>query len=137
MHKLHLKTLLSLMQTQLLLFGSMAWKQANDDPHMIFLAPEQLLSKEFSELVKDGGMLMLHTCILAVDEAHLLNTWGTGFRKAYHQIGWVCSHLHNVVLLGTVNPAAPVFHLFSLRNPDFIIYMAELRVDEFGMTFLL
>ena len=37
----------------------------------------------------------------------------------------------------TVNLAPPVFHLFSLGNPDFIIYMAELRVDEFGMTFQL
>ena len=27
----------------------------------------------------------------------------------------------------TVNPAVPVFHLFSLRNPDFIIYRAELN----------
>jgi hypothetical protein len=34
----------------------------------------------------------------------------------------------------TVNPAGPVFHLFSSGNPDFIIYMAELRVDEFGMN---
>jgi hypothetical protein len=37
----------------------------------------------------------------------------------------------------TVDLAVPVFHLFSLGNPGFIIYMAELRVDEFGMTFLL
>jgi hypothetical protein len=37
----------------------------------------------------------------------------------------------------TVNPVGPVFHLFSLGNPEFIIYMAELRVDEFGMNFQL
>jgi hypothetical protein len=36
-----------------------------------------------------------------------------------------------------VDLAAPVFHMFSLRNPDFIMYMAELRADEFGMTFQL
>ena len=36
-----------------------------------------------------------------------------------------------------MNPAAPVFHLFSSGNPDFIIYVAELRADEFGMTFRL
>jgi hypothetical protein len=36
-----------------------------------------------------------------------------------------------------VDPAGPVFHLFSLGNPDFIIYMAGLRADEFGMNFQL
>jgi hypothetical protein len=35
----------------------------------------------------------------------------------------------------TVNLAGPVFHLFSSGNPDFIIYMDELRVDEIGMIF--
>jgi hypothetical protein len=35
----------------------------------------------------------------------------------------------------TVDLAGPVFYLLSSRNPYFIIYMAELRVDEFGMTF--
>ena len=34
-----------------------------------------------------------------------------------------------------MNLVGPVFHLFSLGNPDFIIYMAELRADEFGMNF--
>ena len=36
---------------------------------------------------------------------------------------------------GTVILAVPVFHLFNSGNPDFIMYMDELRVDEFGMTF--
>jgi hypothetical protein len=40
-------------------------------------------------------------------------------------------------LAATVNQAPPVFHLFSSENPDFIIHMAELRMDEFGMTFQL
>jgi len=39
-------------------------------------------------------------------------------------------HCNNPVSF-TVNPVGPVFHLFSLGNPDFIIYMAEFRVDEF------
>jgi hypothetical protein len=40
-----------------------------------------------------------------------------------------------IMHLITVDLAVPVFHLFSLGNPDFIIYMAELTVDEFGVTF--
>jgi hypothetical protein len=35
----------------------------------------------------------------------------------------------------TVNPVAPVFHPFSLGNLCFIIYMAELKADEFGVNF--
>ena len=37
----------------------------------------------------------------------------------------------------TVNLVVPAFHLFISGNPDFIIYVAELRVDEFGMNFQL
>jgi hypothetical protein len=47
--------------------------------------------------------------------------------------GFACS----VQSASTVDLAGPVFHLFSLGNPDFIIYMAELRADEFGMNFQL
>ena len=50
------------------------------------------------------------------------------------QQNWV---LKWTILYFTVNLVGPVFHLFSLGNPDFIIYMAELRVDEFGMNFQL
>ena len=32
---------------------------------------------------------------------------------------------------------APVFHPFNSGNLGFIIYMAELRADEFGLNFLL
>jgi superfamily II DNA helicase RecQ len=101
MDKLHLKTLVVNADTiaAARLKGDDLWEQTNNEPHMIFMAPEQLISKEFSDLVKDDGMLMLRTCILAIDEVHLLNTWGKGFRKAYQQIGWVRSRLRNVVLL--------------------------------------
>ena len=63
---------------------------------MIFLAPEQLVSKEFGDLVKDHGVIMLRTCIPIVDEAHLLNSWGMGFHQL---IGGVRSRLNNPVLL--------------------------------------
>ena len=80
MEKLGLKTLVinadTIAASQLR--GKNLWGKA-EGPHMIFLAPEQLVSKEFGTLVKDDGMLMLHTCILVVDEVHLLNTWGMAF----------------------------------------------------------
>jgi hypothetical protein len=119
MDKLHLKTLVINADTIAVarLNGIDLWKQANDNPHMIFLAPEQLLSKEFSNLVKDDGMLMLRTCIFAVDKAHLLNMWGTGFHKAYQQTGWVCSHLRNVVLLGLSATMCGGAHIQSVLLP--------------------
>ena len=76
--------------------GKNLWGKADEEPQMIFPAPEQLVSKEFGTLIKDDGMHMLRTCILVV---HLLNTWGMAFQKAYQQIGWVCARLHNPVLL--------------------------------------
>ena len=47
---------------------------------------------------------------------------------------WVTCLTHNHCEPSGVGP---VFHLFSLGNPDFRIYMAELRAHEFGMNFQL
>lgn len=68
MNKLGLQTLVINADTiaEARLQGDDLWKQANDEPHMTFTAPEQLISKEFGGLVKVGGTLMLRTCILAV-----------------------------------------------------------------------
>lgn len=73
MTKLGLKTLVINADTVATarLKGNDLWKEANDEPHMIFMAPEQLISKEFGDLVKDDGMLISRTCILVVDEAVL------------------------------------------------------------------
>jgi hypothetical protein len=38
-------------------------------------------------------------CVIAVDEAHLLNTWGASWRKAFRQIGWVRARFSDVVLI--------------------------------------
>lgn len=149
MDKLHLKTLVVNADTiaAARLKGDDLWEQTNNEPHMIFMAPEQLISKEFSDLVKDDGMLMLRTCILAIDEVHLLNTWGKGFRKAYQQIGWVRSRLRNVVLLAltaTMRGGAHIqsvchflglhqgrFHLIRQSNARPEVQML-IRVVKFG-----
>ena len=58
MTKLGLKTLIINADTiaTAQLKGDDLWKEANDEPHMIFMAPEQLISKEFGDLVKDDGI---------------------------------------------------------------------------------
>jgi superfamily II DNA helicase RecQ len=63
------------------------------------MAPEQLISDGFSGLVKDDTAFLRRVCLLAVDEAHILNTWGAAFRKVYRQIGWIRARLQDVVLL--------------------------------------
>jgi len=65
------------------------WEKAQMEPNMIFLAPKQLISKGFDDLSKDDSPFTAQICVVAVDEAHLLNTWCASWRKAFQQIGWV------------------------------------------------
>ena len=63
------------------------------------MASDQLISDGFSGLMKDDTAFLCRVCPLAVDEAHILNTWGAAFGKVYHQIGWIRAHPQDVVLL--------------------------------------
>jgi Helicase conserved C-terminal domain len=75
------------------------WKQAETGPNILFMALEQLISKDFNDLIKEDGPFAARVCAIAVDEVHLLNTWGKGWRKAFQQIGWVRARFSNVVLI--------------------------------------
>jgi superfamily II DNA helicase RecQ len=79
--------------------GENIWKKAETEPNMVFMAPEQLISDGFNGLLKDDSAFLCWVCLLVVDEAHILNTWGAAFRKVYRQIGWIRACLHDVVLL--------------------------------------
>ena len=79
--------------------GKNIWERAQTEPTMVFLAPEQLIAPGFSDLSKDGSEFAAHVCVIAVDEAHLLNTWGASWRKAFQQIGRVRARFSNVVLV--------------------------------------
>ena len=69
--------------------GEDIWEKAQMGPDMVFVAPEQLILKGFDGLSKDDSPFAARICVIAVDEAHLLNTWGASWRKAFQQIGWV------------------------------------------------
>ena len=43
------------------------------------MASDQLISDGFSGLMKDDTAFLCRVCLLAVDEAHILNTWGAAF----------------------------------------------------------
>lgn len=62
------------------------WTRAGGSgSRVLLLSPEQLISKRLEKLVNDSGFRK-RVCLLAVDELHLLDTWGHSFRKAYLQI---------------------------------------------------
>ena len=58
-----------------------------------------LLLKGFDALSKDGGDFVSQMCLIAVDEAHLLNIWGASWRKIFMQIGWVWGQFSDVVMV--------------------------------------
>jgi superfamily II DNA helicase RecQ len=105
--------------------GENIWKKADTEPNMIFMAPEQLISDGFSGLVKDDTAFLCRVCLLAVDEAHILNTWGAAFRKVYRQIGWIRARLRDVVLLALTatmrdgNPIENVCEFLGLHQGRF------------------
>lgn len=75
------------------------WDTAANGPSIIFLAPEQLINPEFSNLIKEDGEFAGRVCAIAVDEAHLLNTWGKRWRKCFQQIGWVRARFSRVTMI--------------------------------------
>jgi hypothetical protein len=79
--------------------GEDLWKRAETGPSLLFMAPEQLISKGFNDLAKDDGEFAARLCAIAVDEAHLLNSWGRSWRQAFQQIGFVRARFPNVVLI--------------------------------------
>jgi len=79
--------------------GENLWKTAETGPSLLFMAPEQLISPGFNDLAKDGGEFAARLCAIVVDEAHLLNTWGRSWRKAFRQIGFVHARFSRVVLI--------------------------------------
>jgi hypothetical protein len=38
------------------------WKQAETGPNILFMAPEQLISKDFNDLIKEDGPFAARVC---------------------------------------------------------------------------
>ena len=74
--------------------GEDIWKKAETEPSIVFLSPEQLSSPGFGDLSKDDSTFATRVCVIAVDEAHLLNSWGASWRKSFRQTlpfsGMIC-----------------------------------------------
>lgn len=65
------------------------WDRAHENgPRVLLLSPEQLIFKRLEKLTNDP-VFCGRVCALAVDEVHLLDSWGNSFRKAYQQVQFV------------------------------------------------
>lgn len=84
------------------------WTRASESgSRVLLLSPEQLISKRLEKLVNDLEFRK-RVCLLAVDEVHLLDTWGTSFRKAYHQIQFMRAQFElNLVMIAMTATLLP------------------------------
>ena len=79
----------------------------------MLISPEQLTSKGFKCLVDDpDSVFVCQVCLLAVDEAHLMNTWGQSFWQAFQEIGAMCAcfpgRLPLAAVTATLQDGAPL-----------------------------
>ena len=74
------------------------WTAAVHSYSMILLSPELLSSREFEALLQ-SPVFQARICALGIDEVHLLNSWGTGFRKAFLQLGYMRARMRDSVRL--------------------------------------
>lgn len=72
--------------------GENLWLTAQTGILMLLVSLEQLISKEFERLLQCKDFWN-RLCALGVDEAHLLDSWGLHFRKAFQQIGFMRARL--------------------------------------------
>ena len=84
------------------------WNRAGESgSRVLLLSPEQLISKRLEKLINVSAFRG-RVCLLGVDEAHLLDSWGNSFRQAYQQIQYVRarfdSNLVEIAMTATLLP---------------------------------
>ncbi|KIJ10722.1 hypothetical protein PAXINDRAFT_85604, partial [Paxillus involutus ATCC 200175] len=92
---------------------------------MVLLSPEQLKSTRFSDdVIQDKFNQRI--VLMAVDEAHLLNSWGKALRPAYMQIGYLRARLvmYPAVLATTATlekggPTTSVYETLGMEKGKF------------------
>ncbi|KAF9247257.1 P-loop containing nucleoside triphosphate hydrolase protein [Melanogaster broomeanus] len=103
---------------------------------MVLLSPEQLKSRGFWNVLEAKDFCQRIT-MMAIDEAHLLNSWGKALRPAYNQIGWLRARIatHPVLLVTTATlekgePTKRVCECLGLTNGTYhFIRRSNIRGD--------
>ncbi|KAJ8463000.1 hypothetical protein ONZ51_g10537 [Trametes cubensis] len=103
------------------------WVIARTDISILLLSPEQLASPGFESLLRHPAFYS-RICGLGLDELHLLDSWGLGFRQSYRQMGYVRARLPAwarflggtaTMLVG--DPQDRVFNMLGLRQGNFYL----------------
>lgn len=71
---------------------------------LLYLSPETLLSYSIETIIGDRDI-----GLLIIDEAHIVTTWGVGFRPDYWYLGSYINRLRNQILSGNKN-ASKIYH---------------------------
>jgi len=91
---------------------------------IIYITPESLLKEEL--FIKD---LIHHKklCLIAIDEAHCISSWGHDFRKDYQQLGclkdWIGDNkigFYACTATATINVQTEIINNLKLNNPKII-----------------
>ena len=94
---------------------------ATGRPHLIFVAPERMLTPRFLELATRIGV-----ATFAIDEAHCISQWGHDFRPEYRQLAELRSRfanasLHAYTATATDRVRRDIVEQLKLRDPAVLI----------------
>lgn len=89
--------------------------------HLIFVAPERLLTPRFLELVQP-----LSVRALAIDEAHCISQWGHDFRPEYRQLAQLkelfrAASIHAYTATATARVRLDIIEQLGLRDPTVLV----------------
>jgi ATP-dependent DNA helicase RecQ len=89
--------------------------------HLIFVAPERMLTPRFLELAA-----RLHVSTFAIDEAHCISHWGHDFRPDYRQLAELRTRFQNASLQAYTATATPrvrsdIVEQLRLKNPTVLV----------------
>ncbi|MGH7781885.1 MAG: DNA helicase RecQ [Candidatus Binataceae bacterium] len=94
---------------------------ASGRPHLVFVAPERMLTPRFLELAARIGV-----GTFAIDEAHCISQWGHDFRPEYRQLAELKSHfanasLHAYTATATERVRHDIVEQLQLKDPAVLV----------------
>ncbi|MFZ0658342.1 MAG: DNA helicase RecQ [Candidatus Binataceae bacterium] len=94
---------------------------ATGRPHLVFVAPERMLTPRFSELAQRIGV-----GTFAIDEAHCISQWGHDFRPEYRQLAelktrFASASVHAYTATATERVRHDIVKQLGLKDPAVLV----------------